>query len=42
MRALADGTAEGRKVLVLGDAQEIGTALNAIYNSVEPALQIFD
>ncbi|MCC8025261.1 MAG: NAD(P)/FAD-dependent oxidoreductase [Clostridium sp.] len=42
VRALADGTAEGRKVLVLGDAQEIGTALNAIYNSVEPALQIFD
>lgn len=32
---------EGRKVLVLGDAKSIGTALDAIYNSVEPALQIF-
>lgn len=30
------------KVILLGDARESGTALNAIYNSVEPALQIFE
>lgn len=39
---LKDGAGEERKVLVLGDAQEIGTALHAIYHSVEPALKIFD
>lgn len=36
------GEADGRKVLVLGDAQNVGTALDAIYNSVEPAIHIFD
>lgn len=41
VRELEDA-AGGSKVLVLGDAREIGTALDAIYNSVEPALQIFD
>lgn len=34
--------ASGRKVLILGDALNVGTALDAIYHSVEPALHILD
>lgn len=33
---------EGTKVILLGDADKSGTALDAIYGSVEPALHIFD
>jgi 2,4-dienoyl-CoA reductase-like NADH-dependent reductase (Old Yellow Enzyme family)/thioredoxin reductase len=40
---LADAAKKpGRKVIVLGDALESGTALDAVYNSVEPALTVFD
>lgn len=43
VRELEDiGKAQGCKVLVLGDACSVGTALDAIYHSVEPALHIFD
>ena len=36
------GDLAGTKVILLGDANQGGTALDAIYGSVEPALHVFD